>query len=160
VWLGQIQSSLRSASSWQFLLPIVKQLFQLKYESPVPSFIKFFFPVFDSSLKEKQFAPVEIAGTILIAVGFLVLVLADRVSLERIKDKWEFLVKKATSCWLTARKVAPVRGVVTITDPPTSSAEASPPSSPAPSIQRSESKDSGICENDKQRKLSRSVQKF
>ncbi|OWA52744.1 putative Solute carrier family 35 member F4 [Hypsibius exemplaris] len=97
--------------------------------------------VFDLRLKEKEFSPVEISGTVLIALGFLVLVLADRVSLERIRDWWFALQKRLTTFWSTARKIAPIKGVVSIT---TTSPDVSPGGQ-----KTSDSEDSGISENEK-----------
>ncbi|XP_055327830.1 putative thiamine transporter SLC35F3 [Paramacrobiotus metropolitanus] len=43
---------------------------------------------FDASLAHKQFAPVETAGTVMIGMGFVVIVFADRVSFDCLQGLW------------------------------------------------------------------------
>lgn len=76
--------------------------------------------VFDASLASKEFTPVETVGTVMIGVGFLVIVFADRISLNYIKDVWETISFKLSACWSTTKKIGPQTGTIEITDPDSS----------------------------------------
>ncbi|GAV04305.1 hypothetical protein RvY_14607 [Ramazzottius varieornatus] len=72
---------------------------------------------FDYDLVNKDFLPVEIIGTVMIACGFLVLVFADRVSFGFIKNLRQTAPEKFQSLWSRIKSLVPAKGEVAISEP-------------------------------------------
>ena len=77
----------------------------------------FFYTVFDFDLVSKEFLNVEIIGTVLIGVGFLVLVFADRVSFSCFRGIRDSIVRRVEALWSRMKSLVPAKGEVSITEP-------------------------------------------